>query len=111
MIYSVIYAVFESIMVDKNHSTNIFSELFIFTKADPNLILDFIKSTLNRDATYWKAKGAYTNTNTNIIYCVLSKYERMRLERHMNEFDSKAFIVKNDGVAIKGEFEKNFLYK
>lgn len=111
MIYSVIYAVFESIMVDKNHSTNIFSELFIFTKADPNLILDFIKNTLNRDATYWKAKGAYTNTNTNIIYCVLSKYERMRLERHMNELDSKAFIVKNDGVAIKGEFEKNFLYK
>ncbi len=111
MIYSIIYAVFESIMVDKNHSQNIFSEAFIFTKKNPDKIIDFIKNTLDRDATYWTAKGGYTKTNTYIVYSVLSKYERMRLERHMHELDEKAFIVGNDGVEIKGEFEKNFLYK
>ncbi len=111
MIYSIIYATFESIMVDRNHSQNIFSEAFIFTKKDPDKIINFIKDTLNRDATFWNAKGGYTKTNTYIIYTVLSKYERMRLERHMKELDSNAFIVGNDGVEVKGKFEKNFLYK
>lgn len=111
MIYSIIYAVFESVMVDRNHSQNIFSEVFIFTKKSPDKIVDFIKETLDRDATYWLAKGAYTKTDTYIVYTVLSKYERMRLERHMKEFDEKAFISGKDGVEIKGEFEKNFLYK
>lgn len=111
MIYSIIYAVFESVMVDKNHSQNIFSEVFIFTKKKPNKIIDYVKDVLDRDATYWLAKGGYTNTNTYIVYSVLSKYERMRLERHIKEFDEKAFIAGKDGVEIKGEFEKNFLYK
>lgn len=111
MIYSIIYAVFESILIDLNHSQNIFSEAFIFTKKDPKKLLNFIKNELNRDATYWDAKGGYTNTNTFIIYTVLSKYERMRLERHMKEIDDKAFIVSDDGVEVKGEFQKNFLYK
>ena len=111
MIYSIIYAVFESVMVDRNHSQNIFSEVFIFTKKSPDKIVDFIKETLDRDATYWLAKGAYTKTDTYIVYTVLSKYERMRLERHMKKFDEKAFISGKDGVEIKGEFEKNFLYK
>ena len=111
MIYSIIYAVFESIMVDKNHSQNIFSEAFIFTKKDPDKIIDFIKEVLDRDATYWTAKGGYTKTNTYIVYTVLSKYERLRLERHMKEFDEKAFMVGSDGVEVKGEFAKNFLYK
>ena len=111
MIYSIIYAVFESIMVDKNHSQNIFSETYIFTKKNPEVIIDFINKVLSRDATYWKATGGYTKKNTYVVYTVLSKYERMRLERHMKEFDSKAFIVGSDGVEIKGEFQKNFLYK
>ena len=89
MIYSIIYAVFESVMVDKNHSQNIFSEVFIFTKKSPEKMIDFIRDTLDRDATYWTAKGGYTKTNTYIVYVVLSKYERMRLERHMKEFDEK----------------------
>ncbi len=111
MIYSIIHSTFESIMVDRNHSQNIFSVAFIFTKKNPDKIINYIKETLNRDATYWTAKGGYTKTNTYIIYSVLSKYERMRLERHMKEFDDKAFIVGNDGVEVKGEFHKNFLYK
>ena len=30
----------------------------------------------------------------------------MRLERHMNEFDPNAFMVGDDGVEIKGLFDK-----
>ena len=47
-----------------------------------------------------------TNTKTYIVYSALSKYERMRLERHMNDFDPNAFMVGNDGVNVYGEFNK-----
>ena len=61
---------------------------------------------MNRGATYWEAIGGYTETKTYIVYAVLSKYERMRLERHMHEFDEKAFMVGYDGMIVKGEFSK-----
>ncbi len=106
MIYSILFAVFETIMIDRTHIQNICSEVFIFTKKHPEKIIRFINIDLNRGATYWEAIGGYTETKTYITYTVLSKYEKMRLERHMNEFDSNAFISGTDGVDIKGTFEK-----
>ena len=109
MIYSIIYSVFETMVLDKNHTTNIKSETIVFTKNDPKEIIDFINIKLKRGTTYWEAVGGYTNTKTYIIYSVLSKYERMRLERHIKEFDETAFLVGDDGVTVKGYFEKNFI--
>ena len=109
MIYSIIYSVFETMVLDKNHTTNIKSETIVFTKNDPSKIIDFINIELKRGSTYWEAIGGYTDTKTYIIYTVLSKYERMRLERHINEFDETAFLVGDDGVTVKGLFEKNFI--
>lgn len=106
MIYSIIYAIFETIMIDKNHTQNICSEAFIFTKKNPEKMINFINIELKRGATYWEAIGGYTNTRTYITYTVLSKYERMRLGRHMKEFDNNAFMVGDDGVEIKGLFDK-----
>ena len=106
MIYSILYAIFETIMIDKNHTQNICSEAFIFTKQKPEKMIEFITTELNRGATYWEAVGGYTNTKTYIVYTVLSKYERMRLGRHMKDFDDKAFMVGDDGVEIKGLFDK-----
>lgn len=106
MIYSILYAIFETIMIDKNHTQNICSEAFIFTKQKPEKMIEFITTELNRGATYWEAVGGYTNTKTYIVYTVLSKYERMRLGRHMKDFDEKAFMVGDDGVEIKGLFDK-----
>ena len=106
MIHSIIYSVFESLSLDQNHLQNINSEVLIFTKNKPDKIINFINKELNRGATYWDAVGGYTNTQTYIVCAVLNKYERMRLERHMKELDEKAFMVGDDGVKVRGEFEK-----
>ena len=106
MIYSIIYALFESLVIDKHHTQNICSEAFVFTKKDPMPIIKYINTVLNRGATYWEAIGGYTNTKTYIIYVALSKYELMRLERHINEFDENAFMVGDEGLEVKGHFEK-----
>lgn len=106
MLYSIIYSVFETILLDMNHMQNIKSELFIFTKKKPSKIIKFINHDLKRGATYWEAVGAYTKKDTYIVYTVLSKYERMRLERHMKELDEDAFMTEKDGIMVKGEFNK-----
>lgn len=106
MIYSIIYAMFESFFIDRHHMQNICSNAFIFTKEDPTELMNFITQVLNRGVTYWEAKGGYTNTRTYIVYTVVSKYERMRLERHINEFDRNAFMVGDDGVEVRGHFDK-----
>lgn len=108
MVYSIIYSVADSLMIDKMHEQNICSTAFIFCKKNPKVINDFIKKELNRDFTYWDAKGGYDDSRTYIIYTALTKYELLRLERFMKNVDDHAFMVKSDGVGIKGEFEKQF---
>ena len=106
MLYSIIYSVFESIMTDINHMQNINSQTFIFTKKNPDKIIEYINKELRRGATYWDAVGGYTNSSTYIICTVLSKYERVLLERHMKELDENAFMTGNDRIMVKGDFNK-----
>lgn len=108
MIYSVVYSVVESLLIDKMHEQNICSTAFVFCKKNPKKINDYIKNELGRDFTYWDAKGGYDDSRTYIIYTALTKYELARLERFMKNIDDHAFMVKSEGVGIKGEFEKKF---
>ena len=71
MIYSIMYSVMESLMIDKMHEQNICSTAFIFCKKNPIKINNFIKNELNRDFTYWDAKGGYNDSRTYIIYTAL----------------------------------------
>ncbi len=106
MIYSIIYSVIASIVIDHTHKQNIFSTVQIFTKKNPEQIITFIKEELARDATYWEAVGGYHNEKTYVIYSALSKYEVERLERHLKELDSHAFMIKTEGIGINGNFKK-----
>lgn len=108
MIYSIIYSAVDSLMLDKMHEQNICSTAFIFCKENPTKINDYIKNELNRDFTYWHAKGGYDDSKTYIIYTVLTKYELIKLERHMKNFDIQTFMVKSEGIGVKGQFEKKF---
>ena len=108
MIYSIIYSAVESLMIDKMHEQNICSTAFIFCKENPKQINNFIKNDLNRDFTYWYAKGGYDDSRTYIIYTALTKYELIKLERNMKKFNIQTFMIKSEGIGIRGEFEKKF---
>ena len=108
MIYSIINSAVDSLMVDRMHEQNICSTAFIFCKENPKVINDYIKNDLNRDFTYWHAKGGYDDSRTYIIYTALTKYELIKLERKLKEFNIQTFIVKSEGIGIKGEFKKQF---
>ena len=108
MIYSILYSAVDNLMVDKMHEQNICSTAFIFCKENPKVINDFIKNDLHRDFTYWHAKGGYDDSRTYIIYTALTKYELIKLERNMKKFNIQTFMIKSEGIGIKGEFEKKF---
>lgn len=105
MIYSILYSFFATFIVDRTHEKNICSTAVIFTKNEPIKILDYIKNELKRDATYWKGVGGYDKTTSYITCVALSKYELSRLEKDITKLDNSAFIIKNNGVGIEGNFK------
>ena len=108
MIYSIIYSAVDNLMIDKMHEQNICSTAFIFCKENPKKLNDFIKNDLKRDFTYWDAKGGFDDSRTYIIYTVLTKYELIKLERNMKKFNIETFMVKSEGIGVRGDFEKQF---
>ena len=106
MIYSIVYAVISSLVVDHTHKQNIISSALIFTKEKPDKVIAFIRDELKRDATYWEAIGGYDGSKSYITSAAMTKYEMQRLERHLNELSPNAFMIMGDGVGIDGNFQK-----
>ena len=106
LIYSILYSVFDSVVVDRMHDRNINSKVIIFSKDNPKGIIDFIKKELSRDATYWEAKGGYTNTKTYITYVILSKYEKNILTNYVKTNHLNTFIASENNIDVLGNFEK-----
>ena len=53
----------------------------------------FIIEDLNRGATLYMAKGAYTNDEKEIITTVIGKKQFIKLKNYIKEIDKKAFII------------------
>ena len=53
----------------------------------------FIIEELNRGATLYTAKGAYTNDEKEVINTVLGKKQFIKLKNYIKEIDKKAFII------------------
>jgi uncharacterized membrane-anchored protein YitT (DUF2179 family) len=70
-------------------------EITIITD-DNARVKDFIMHSLEKGATIYIAKGAYTNNQKEAITTVLNKGEYIRLKKYMIEHDINAFITVND---------------
>ena len=106
-IYSIIYSAVSMLMTDRAHTQNINTEVMIFSKKEPKAILDYIVTQFKRDATWWEAKGGYTEVKTYMVLTVLSKYESEHLKRALKEIDDKAFVVAKEGMHVVGKYEKH----
>ena len=97
-------------MTDKAHTQNINTEVVIYTKEEPEAILDYIVNEFHRDATWWEARGGYTEETTYMIVTILSKYECVHLRRGLKNIDEHAFVVVKKKVCILAENTKS-IYK
>lgn len=103
-IYSIIYLVCFSLMLDRAHYQNINMTAMIFTKSEE--IQKAIMAEMGRGVTFWKGAGAYTRSDTFILVTVINKYEVSQLKRIIYGIDEKAFVIFNEGMSISGNFEK-----
>lgn len=104
VVYSLIYTVVISVIIDKVHSQNISNTVMLMSKK-PGLD-DFIINEMHRGITIWKGQGGYTKEETNIGLVALSQYELPVLKRKLDEFDKDAFVVVSEDSRIIGNFEK-----
>ncbi|MBO7336892.1 MAG: YitT family protein [Lachnospiraceae bacterium] len=104
VIYTVIVAIVSALAVDRIHYQNITAEIMIFTKKkgmDKALIRG-----VRRGVTEWVGAGAYTDEETHILVSCVNKYEEHDFIERIHEFDPKAFIIINENVRVRGNFEK-----
>jgi len=106
VIYSVIYMVFTSILVDRSHQQTINVQVLIFTKNDSDELPREIMDRTGRGVTYWEGVGAYTQEGVRILCVCISKYEIDDLKTTVRAVDPNAFFTVQEGIGITGNFLK-----
>ena len=104
VLYSIIYMVFASLILDRMHQQNINVQALIFTKKMDNTIPKEIMEELGRGVTRWQGEGAYTSEASSVLCVCINRYEMEKLERIVKGTDPQAFIITTHGVRINGNF-------
>ena len=104
MIYSILYIVFCSVVLDRVHQQSINVQMLIFTKNHAVDLSDYILQHLHRGVTWWDGQGVYTGEKVKIICVCLSKYEINDLREELHRQDPNAFYIIQEGVHLSGNF-------
>ncbi len=105
VLYSVIYTMLCTLIMDKVYLQNIKVAVLVITKKPDHWA--YINNELQRGATVWRGIGAYSGEDTYIIYSVVSKYEMPILRGHLRRNDPNSFMVSWDHVQVGGNFESH----
>ena len=106
-IYSAIFSVITSLMVDRMHQQNITVQARIITKEQGQDLARPIMEAIGRGVTCWEGLGAYTGDNVRVLCVCLSKYEIETLQQAVRNIDPDAFIMVQEDVHISGNFQRH----
>lgn len=81
---------------------------FTIITTNPKPICDFIHQDLHRSATIYKAEGAYSHTEKNIVLVVLKRSQAVRLRRFIKEVEPTAFMMITNSSEIIGKGFRGF---
>ena len=62
-----------------------------------------IMEELERGATALDARGMYSGQERDVLFCVVSKKETVRLKEMVYQLDSNAFVIVTDAKEVLGE--------
>ncbi|MBF8982888.1 YitT family protein [Lutibacter sp. B2] len=106
-VYTVITLAISSIVLDKVIVGFSQNNLVLIVSQNSSEIANEIMTNIGRGVTFLKGKGAYTKKDRNIIYCIVSNRQLIRLKDIVNDIDEKAFISISHTSEIHGQgFEK-----
>ncbi len=81
---------------------------FTIITTNPKPICDFIHHDLHRSATIYKAEGAYSHTEKNIVLVVLKRSQAVRLRRFIKDVEPTAFMMITNSSEIIGKGFRGF---
>lgn len=76
--------------------------VFVVT-TQSEIITELITSELRRSATVLKAKGAYTQADRMVVYCVVETAQIPKVKYIIDKADSGAFMVVLDASQVRGK--------
>ncbi len=91
-----------STMVDSVIENLNLNKYFTIICTDPKPICDFIINQLNRSATVYDAKGAFTEKDKKIILTVMNRSQAVLLRKHIKQVDPAAFLLITNTSEIIG---------
>ena len=81
---------------------------FTIVTTNPKPICDYIHNELHRSATIYKAEGAYSHTEKNIVLVVLKRSQAVRLRRFIKDVEPTAFMMITNSSEIIGKGFRGF---
>lgn len=85
-----------------------YTKAFLIISDRPSEIAAAIVGGLDRGATVWQGRGAYTGTEKEIVLSVVNRSEVTRLKEIVYEADPSAFVVLADVHEVLGEGFKQY---
>lgn len=102
-LFSSLGLLIKSLLIDTSVSQLNRSRMVNIICDQPGQICDFIIADIHRDATYYEAKGAYSQKQKYIIICVLKPKQEIKLRRFIRDNDPSAFILVSNSSLIFGK--------
>lgn len=102
--YSIVFVAILYTVSDRFHDQNINVVALIIT--ENREVRQAIMEKTGRGVTHWQGKGAYTESDKDILFCATNRYEIPELRTIVTDIDPHAFITLIEGPTIEGGFEK-----
>ena len=105
-LFSLLGLTLNSVIIDWVMGSLNRKKAFMVVTRNPESVCKFIIEGMNRSATIWEAKGAYTHHDEYVVLTVLSIHQAVLLRSHLRKTDPHAFILVTSSSEI---FGKGFL--
>lgn len=106
-LYSLILIGIMYFVSDRVHFQNINVYAIIITQ-NPEVRKMILEKT-GRGVTYWMGRGAFTDHETEILLCIMNRYEVHTIKKLVHKADPKAFFLLTKGNPVLGNFEKRLI--
>lgn len=79
------------------------AKAFTIISDDAEHIARVVTMELERGVTLFPAKGAYSNQNKQVVYCIVNRQETRKLKTLVRRIDPRAFMIISDVHDVLGE--------
>ncbi len=105
--YSLFGVIINGFVVDATiEGLNIYKQVNIVSECNED-IKDYIVLNLERGATLYEAKGAYTGNKKDVLVTIVDRKDFVKLKNYIHDIDANAFITVSNMNEVLGDGFKN----